>query len=208
MINEQDVWELLKRAGAILNGHFVYVSGKHGLEYINKYALYARVPATALLCLQIANQFANDEVDVVAGPAMGGVILSQWTAYYLARICDREVRAVFADKAGDDFVFGRGYDEFIPGKNVLVVQDVLTTGGDAKKTIEAVRDLGGNVVGLGALCNRGGVLSADVANPQKFAVLTAANMVSYDEKECPLCVQGVPINTDVGHGREFLARRE
>lgn len=157
----------------------------------------------------MAEQFADDNVHVVIAPAIGGVILSQWTAHHLSEMNGREVLAVYAEKSasGDTFVIKRGYDKLIPGKNVLVVEDVLTTGGSAKQVIEATRVIGGNVVGLGVLCNRGAVTTQDVADVPKMTALVNVTLDAWDEASCPLCKQNVPVNTDVGKGREFLARR-
>ena len=102
---------------------------------------------------------------------------------------------------------GGGYDKFLPGRRVLVVEDVLTTGGSAKKVVELARAAGGKVIGLGVLCNRGGVTPHDVGDvPQLFA-LTNIPLEVWMEGDCPLCKQGVPVNTDIGKGREFLARQ-
>jgi len=108
------------------------------------------------------------------------------------------------------FVIKRGYDKFVAGKNVLVVEDVLTTGGSAKKVAEATRAIGGNIVGLGVLCNRGGITPQDVADPPELFALVNMNLDSWDEEECARvgpCSKGVPINTEVGKGREYLARK-
>lgn len=146
-------------------------------------------------------------MDIVIAPAIGGVILSQWVAYHLTRTNNREVLAVYAEKSvyGDGFSIKRGYDKLVAGSAVLVVEDVLTTGGSAKEVIKAVRAIGGNVLGLGVLCNRGGITPRDMGI-SKLIALVSIKLDASDEKECPLCAKGVPINTDVGHGKEFLAR--
>ena len=90
---------------------------------------------------------------------------------------------------------------------VLVVEDILTTGGSVKKVIEATRAIGGEVVGLGVLCNRGGITSHDVGDVPKLFALVNVTLESWTEAECPLCAKGIPINTDVGKGRDFLARK-
>ncbi len=110
-------------------------------------------------------------------------------------------------KYEDKFVIKRGYDKLITGKNVLVVEDVLTTGGSVRKVIEATRAIGGNVIGVGALWNRGGITSQNVANVPKLISLVNRKLDEWDEKDCPLCKQGVPININVGKGREFLLRK-
>jgi orotate phosphoribosyltransferase len=114
------------------------------------------------------------------------------------------VYGVYAEKEGDSFAIRRGYGRLITGKKVLVVDDVLTTGGSVTKVIEAVRSIDGIVVGLGVICNRGGVTAHDVAVP-KLVSLAQIDLDSWRAEDCPLCAQNVPINIDVGKGREFLA---
>ena len=202
---------LLEKVGAIVNGHFILTSGGHAAVYVNKDALYPRTLITANLCRAIAEAFSRDRVEAVIAPAIGGVILSQWVAFHFTQLSGRharrEVFALYAEKAeGGSFVIGRGYDKFLPGRRVLVVEDVLTTGGSAKKVVELARAAGGKVIGLGVLCNRGGVTPHDVGDvPQLFA-LTNIPLEVWMEGDCPLCKQGVPVNTDIGKGREFLAR--
>jgi len=210
-MNEQEVLQVLGKVGAVIaNSHIVYTSGKHGTAYVNKDAVYPHTAETSRLCRAIAEWFADENVEVVIAPAIGGVILSQWTAHHLSEMNGHEVLGVYAEKSegGDAFVIKRGYDKLIAGKNVLVVEDVLTTGGSAKKVIEATRAIGGNVIGLGVLCNRGGITPEDVANPPKLFALVSIKLDAWDEAECPLCAQSVPINTDVGKGREYLARKK
>lgn len=208
-MKEQDVLQLLGNVGAVIkDSHIVYTSGKHGTAYVNKDAVYPHTKETSDLCRAIAEQFAGDGVDVVVAPAIGGVILSQWTAHHLSEITGAEVLGVYAEKTENDaFVIKRGYDKIVAGKNVLVVEDVLTTGGSVKKVIETVRALGGNVIGLGVLCNRGGITPSDVSNPPSLFALVNVKLDSWDEADCPLCAQNVPINTDVGKGREYLAKK-
>ena len=210
-MNEQEVLQVLANVGAVIaNSHIVYTSGKHGTAYVNKDAVYPHTKETSDLCRAIAEQFADESVEVVIAPAIGGVILSQWIAHHLSEITRREVFGVYAEKAesGDTFIIKRGYDKLVAGKNVLVVEDVLTTGGSAKKVVEATRALGGNIVGLGILCNRGGITPQDVADPPKLFALVNVKLDAWDEAECPLCAKSVPINTDVGKGREYLARKK
>jgi len=208
-MNEQEVLEVLGKVNAVvLDSHIVYTSGRHGTAYVNKDAVYPHTKETSQLCRAIAEQFADSGVEVVIAPSIGGVILSQWVAHHLTEITGREVLGVYSEKDGDSFVIKRGYDKIVQGKKVLVVEDVLTTGGSAKKVIEATRALGGDVVGLGVLCNRGGITPKDVANPLKLVSLINIKLDTWDEAECPMCSKGVPINTDVGKGREFLARKK
>ncbi len=225
-MNEQDVLQILDEVGAVItDSHVVFTSGKHGTAYLNKDALYPHTAETSRLCRAIAERFSHDTVEVVIAPAMGGVILSQLTAHHLTELNGYEVLGVYAEKEivtipdpenksrncyaeTGNFIIKRGYDQLIAGKNVLVVEDVLTTGNSAKKVIEATRVSGGNVIGLGVLCNRGGITPQDVADVPKLVALVNVNFNAWDEETCPLCARKVPINTDVGKGREFLARKQ
>ena len=210
-MNEQEVLQVLGKVGAVItDSHIVYTSGKHGTAYVNKDAVYPHTTETSRLCRAIAERFAADNVQVVIAPAIGGVILSQWMAHHLTEMNGHEVLGVYAEtsEGGDAFVIKRGYAELIAGKNVLVVEDVLTTGGSAKKVVEATRATGGNVIGLGVLCNRGGITPQDVADVPKITVLVNVKLDAWDEATCPLCKQNVPVNIDVGKGREFLARKQ
>ena len=210
-MNEQEVLRVLGKVGLVIaNSHIVYTSGKHGTAYVNKDAVYPHTKETSDLCRAIAQQFANDGVEVVIAPAIGGVILSQWTANHLTELTGSEVLGVYAEKAdsGDAFIIKRNYDKIVAGKNVLVVEDVLTTGGSAKKVVEATRAIGGKVIGLGVLCNRGGITTQDVADVPELFALANVKLDAWDEADCPLCAQSVPINTDVGKGREYLARKK
>jgi orotate phosphoribosyltransferase len=201
-----DVLKQLAQIDAVItNSHIVYTSGKHGSAYVNKDAIYPHTELTSSLCLEIAEHFANANVDVVIAPAVGGVILSQWVAYHLTQLTKREVLGVYAEKSGDEFVIKRGYDKLCKGKRVLVVEDILTTGGSVKKVVEALGAIGVQIVGAAALCNRGEVSTRDVGNPPELFSLTNIKLDAWDAGECPMCREQTPINTDVGKGREFLS---
>lgn len=199
--------QILEDAGAILtNDHFVLTSGKHASGYINKDAAYPHTEATRELCRMWAEDFAGQGIDVVVGPAMGAIILANNTASELTTITGRQVFGVYAEKVGEGFAFTRGYEQFIRGKRVLIVEDILTTGGSVKKVVDLVNNSGGQVVGVGVLANRGGVKPEDIGVDEIDALVTV-EMDSWEEEECRLCIDGVQVNTRVGKGREFLERK-
>lgn len=209
-MREDRVREIFTQTRAIITGsHVVYTSGKHGTDYVNKDAIYPYTEETDELCQAIAERSQDANVEVVIAPAVGGIILSQGVARHLTKMTGRKVFAIYAEKAdkGDAMVAKRGYDQFIPGKRVLVVDDVLTTGGSAKKIVELVKDLKGIIVGVHVLCNRGNVQPSDVGGVPIDALINV-QMAMYEPAECPLCANGVPINTEVGKGREFLAQKD
>jgi len=206
--SQEEILEILARVGAVItNSHIVYTSGKHGSAYVNKDAIYPHTRETSDLCQTLANLIPLAPQAVVA-PAVGGVILSQWVAYHFSSFWPGvwlDIPALYADKVGEEFVIKRGYEKIVSGKRVLVVEDVINTGGSVVKTIQAVRNVGGEVITVGALCNRGGVTADGLGVPYLFSLLNVT-MDAWLEAECPLCVQGIPINTSVGHGVQFIAR--
>lgn len=197
---EEPILRVLESVGAMItDSHVIYESGLHGRAYVNKDALFAHVGTTSSLCKEIARRFRNEGVEAVIGPAIGGVILSQWVAHHLSHQNAREVISAYAEKHGDDFVIKRGYDKLIDGRRVLVVEDVITTGRSLRKVVQVARHVGGIVIGAGILCNRGGVTSGDL-DVSWLDALVNVPMEAWAPENCPLCKEGVPINTDVGHG--------
>ena len=206
-MTESDVLDLLERVGAFRKGHFVYTSGRHGDTYINKDAIYPYTRDTSTLCRAIAERFKDSGIDVVVGPAVGAAILSQWVAYHLSEMNGRDVLSVYADKDGaGGFILKRGYDKLSAGKKALVVEDLMTTGGSVKKVMSALQNIGAKVVGVGVVCNRGGVTTNDIG-ASKLISLVNVQLDSWEEAECQLCERKIPVNTDIGHGREFVASR-
>lgn len=198
--------KLFEDAGAVItNSHIVYTSGKHGSAYINKDAIYPNTETISLLCQRLAKHFASHPVDGVLAPALGGIILSQWIAHHLSTLRGKTVFAVYSEKMEDDsFVIKRGYDKLLPGKNILVAEDVLNTGGSVLKVIQEAKKHRATVIGVAALCNRGAVTAQDLEVPEIKALIDV-NLEAWEAKSCPLCQKKVPINLSVGKGREFLA---
>lgn len=207
VVTADETKRIFEKTGVFLRGHFIYSSWKHGSYYINKDAVYPHTRIVSRLCSDLALHFMERAPQVVIGPATGGIILSQWVAHHATRKLRRQVLSVYAEKTGDgSFVIERDYGKLVTGKRVLVVEDILTTGTSARRVVEAVRMRGGDVVGVGALCNRGGVTVADLGGVPELYALLDVNFETWGKFECPLCQGGMPVNTDAGHGREYLAR--
>ncbi len=207
-MDEAQVLEVLQKVGAFRTGHFVFTSGLHADMYVNKDALYPYTTETSRLCREMAVRFRDKNIEAVSGPAIGAAILAQWVAYHLSEMTGHEVYAAGAEKDGEGgFVLRRGYDKIVEGKNVLVVEALTTTGGSIKKAIDAVRAAGGNVVGAIALCNRGEGTKEMIGNPPIFDQLVKLHLEQWPESECELCQGNIPVNTDIGHGKDFLAKK-
>ncbi len=202
--------DLLKTLGEInaliKDSHIVYTSGKHGSAYVNKDAIYPHTKLTSQLCLEIAKHYEGKEIDIVVAPAIGAVILCQWVAYHLSELEGRDVFSVYAEKndAGTDFVIKRGYDQLLKNKNCLVVEDIVNTGGSVLKVIRKVRELGGEVIGAAALCNRGSVTTKDLDQIPELYALVNVSLEAWEPSECPLCKQGIPLNTNVGKAKTSM----
>jgi len=204
-LSEADVLDILQKVGAFRAGHFVFTSGRHSDSYVLKDAMYAYSRETSAVCREMAERFKDEGVEAVIGPAIGAAILAQWTAYHMGEMTGRDVYSVYADKDGQGgFVIKRGYDKILSGKNVLVVEDLTTTGGSVRKVVEAVQKVGGKVVGVVVLANRGDVTKDAVGNPPRFECLVTLHLDSWDQDQCDLCKSNIPVNTDVGHGKAFL----
>ncbi len=202
MAVDVDVLAELERVGAILlDRHFVYKSGKHGSGYINMDPLFPDVALVSAICAQLVRPF-EDSFDTVASPATGGVVL----AFACAAQADaRRVAAVWADKHEGGFAFERaGFVEQIAGKRVLVVEDLLTTGGSVSAVCGLVAAHGGELVGVSAICNRGGVSAAQLGVP-RLESLATVDFEALDAAGCPLCAAEIPIVEDIGHGDAYKA---
>ncbi|MFA6520026.1 MAG: phosphoribosyltransferase family protein [Candidatus Paceibacterota bacterium] len=204
-----DILSMLKKVGAILpDSHFVGVSGKHIDTYITKDALFPHPLEVEKVCQMFAEKNKDLEVDIVAAPALGGIILAQGTAYALSKVKGKEILAIFTEKTPEgDQVFTRGYDKYVNGKNVLILEDLVTTGGSVQKVITSVKKAGGNVLAVSVMVNK----SPKVVNSELFGVpfnsLGELEVETYDEKDCPMCKNNAPINTQFGHGKKFLENR-
>jgi len=204
-----NVIQVLKSIGAIVtDSHFVYTSGKHGSVYIRKDMLYPNTTKTSQVCILFAQKFKNKDIDVVVGPSIGGIILSQWTAYHLSKLKNKKIISVFTEKdENSNQVFKRDYDKLVKNKKILIVEDLTTTGGSVKKVIESVKKAGGKIMAVCIMVNRDPekVNSKTIGHPLSHLGVFKAQ--SFDKDKCPLCKNKIPINTSVGHGKKFLSSK-
>ena len=176
--------DALREVGAVLEGHFQYASGRHGPLYVEKFRLLERPEATAQLCAQIAEHFADHRIELVVGPTTGGILLAHETARALGT-------PMFFAERGErgGRVFERGFT-FQPGQRTLIVDDVLTTGGSVHDTIDAVREAGGEPVGVGVVVDR---TNGATEFGLPFFACIALEVPSHPPTECPLCTSNIPL---------------
>jgi orotate phosphoribosyltransferase len=213
----QEARRILEDSGAILHGgHFGYISGDHGDGWIDKDAIFPHTERVSRLAELLAAAIGGREIDVVCGPATGGLIVSQWTAHHLG------LPSVFAEHGKEHgydpraaqpgplrppFVLKRGYDRLVAGKRVLVVDDVINTGESVAETGAAVKAAGGQVATVAAICSRGNAGPAEV-RCNDYVWLVEVQIPSWPAADCELCRRGVPINTRFAHGADFLAAQQ
>lgn len=178
------VLELFRKTGALLEGHFTYASGRHGREFMQAARVLQYPQHTEELCQAMAARFARDGVEVVIGPATGGIVLAYETARHL------NARCAFTEKDGEGgMALKRGF-AMKPGMRVLVVEDVTTTGGSIQKTINHLRDRGADIVGVSVLVDRsGGAVFFDY----RYEPLAHITMESWDPTDCALCKKNIPL---------------
>jgi len=181
--NGQDIILLFTSTGALLTGHFQLTSGLHSRQYL-QCALVLQDPRNAeRIGKLLADKFNGITVDVVVAPAIGGILVAHETARAIG------VRALFTEREAGMMTLRRGFS-IAPGERALVVEDVVTTGGSTRETIEAVSRAGGVVVGAGSLVDRSGG-DVDLGVPRR-ALLTLY-VPAYEPADCPLCRQGEPV---------------
>ena len=200
------VVDILKSTGAVItDSHFVGTSGKHFATYVNKDALYPHTAATSDVCRLFSEKVKDLDVDVVVGPMLGGIILSTWTAHHLSQLKGKEVLGVYTEKTPEGGMqFTRGYDKLVSGKKAVVVEDLTTTGGSAKKVVDAIKAIGGDVVAVSVMVNKNPKEVTSEYFGVPFFPLDVLEVPTYDDGKCPLCDSGVPINTTIGHGKKYL----
>lgn len=182
MLTKDEVISIFQNTRAMLTGHFRLTSGRHSDRYFQCAKVLQHPNHTETLCRELASRFAGEDVSVVIGPATGGIIVS----YEVARALG--VRSMFAERENGAMTLRRGFS-IEPGERVLVVEDVITTGGSVREVIEVVRGLGGKVVGAGVLVDRSnGTVDLGV----RTDALLTTEVVSYAPEDCPFCKQGIP----------------
>lgn len=183
MLEKEAILDLFRKAGAFLEGHFLLTSGLHSPYYVEKFKLLQYPRYVEQLAQAIAEHFTKERVDIVVGPAVGGIIL----AYEVARVFG--VRMAFTEREEGKMRFRRDFT-LSEKDNVLVVEDVVTTGASLLEVIEAVREKGASIIGVGVLVDRSG---GKVSLPYPYVPLLTMEMPVYTPDACPLCKESITL---------------
>ena len=192
----------------IENDHFVYDSGKHGSVYVSHQDIYTNpfvVSKLAFWLTRYIYPILKNRIDIILTPTNGCIALGQWLAYYLGQLIEeKRVLVLWAEKSWfkeeNKFVLPPMFEKYIINKDVLIVDDIVTSGGSIKDLARLVVNRGSRVSAGACLWNRGLVKIENLP----LISLIEKKLDDWNQKECLLCRDGVLINTDYGHGKEFL----
>ncbi len=183
MSSQTEIFEIFEKTGALLKGHFLLSSGLHSGLYFEKFQVLQYPEYVEILCRKLSSFFKDDPVEVVVGPTTGGVII----AYEVAK--NLKVRSIFAETGEGGRIFKRGFS-LKKDEHVLIVDDILTTGGSVKEVIQLVERNEGNIRGIGVLLDRSG---GNVKFDYPLKALAVTEVTNYRPEECPLCKKGEPL---------------
>ena len=182
-MTKQEIVEMLKEAEVLLEGHFLLTSGRHSDKYMQCAKIFQYAKYSEPLCKELADQYKNDNIELVIGPAIGAIQMSYEVGKQLG------VKNIFAERENGEMTLRRGFT-IEEGQRVLVVEDVVTTGGSVREVIDLVKANGGVVAGVGSIVDRtGGKIDFGVPYKSAFSM----DITSYEADECPICKTGAPL---------------
>jgi orotate phosphoribosyltransferase len=194
-MSEKRVLEILRSCDALLDGHFRYTSGRHGKQYFEKIRIVREPRFVDELGRMMAVRMDDirDEIDLVCAPAYGAVVFGYSTALHMGKrfaFLQRDSSAAMSVRAG--------FRDLVKDSRVLLVEDVCTTGGSIVESIAALESAGARVIQVGLIVDRtGGSLELEVP----YRALLTVEAVSWDEDECPLCAERLPITVPGSSGK-------
>ena len=183
-LTTEQVMDILKETGALQQGHFRLSSGLHSGNYVQCSQLLKFPRIAETVCAALAEKFQDEKIDMVVGPAIGGILV----AYEVARALN--VPGIFAERENGQMTLRRGF-HVEPGQRVIVIEDVLTTGGSAQEVVALLQGLGAEVVAAGSIIDRTAGNTIKLKVP--FKSLVKLEFETYTEEACPLCQESLPI---------------
>ena len=187
IMSENQVLDVYKSIGALLEGHFILSSGLHSRMYLQSALIFSNTNIAESLCKSLAVKVNNiiniKDIDIIVSPAMGGVIVGYELSRHLVK------KNIFAERKDGKFTIRRGF-QINKGQKVLVVEDIVTTGKSSLECFDCIRELGGDIIGEAALINRGGN-SVDLGIP--LVTLANLNIPNYDPDNLPEDLKNIPV---------------
>lgn len=180
MLTQEQALDCYRKTGAILKGHFKLTSGRHSDTYMQSAKLFIDTKQSEIVCKALAEKLAGEKIDLVVSPAIGGILMGYEVARQLG------VPNIFAERENGEMTLRRGF-AIEKGTKVVVVEDVVTTGGSVKEVVKLVQSMGAEVVAVASLVDRS---NGTVDFGVKYVNLISMEVVSYEPDECPLCKEG------------------
>ena len=168
--------------GALLEGHFLLTSGRHSNKYFEKFNLLSQPNAVSSLCKTISRKFIKKNIDIVIGAATGGIIL----AFEIAK--QLNTKGIFSERLDNKMVFRRGFS-ITKGQRVLLVDDVVTTGGSIFELIKLVEIYQANIVGISVMFDR---TNGEINFNYPYFALHSEKIKSWNLEDCPQCKNDIP----------------
>ena len=182
-MTSSEIIEMLKEAEVLLEGHFLLTSGRHSDRYMQSAKIFQNAKYSVPLCAELAEKYKDDNIEVVIGPAIGAIQMAYEVGKQLG------VKNIFAERENGKMTLRRGFT-IDKGQRVLIVEDVVTTGGSVREVMELVKECGGEIVGIGSIVDRtGGKIDFGVPYKSAFSM----DITSYEPDECPICKTGKPL---------------
>ncbi len=180
MLTQEQALDCYRKTGAILKGHFKLTSGRHSDTYMQSAKLFIDTKQSEIVCKALAEKLADEKIDLVVSPAIGGILMGYEVARQLG------VPNIFAERENGEMTLRRGF-AIEKGTKVVVVEDVVTTGGSVKEVVRLVQSMGAEVVAVASLVDRS---NGNVDFGVKYVNLISMEVLSYEPDECPLCKEG------------------
>ncbi len=186
-MRNEDLLNIFRETGALLEGHFQLTSGLHSNQYFQCAKVLQYPRHCESLCAVIASEFKQVGIDVVIAPALGGIVVGQEVGRQLG------ARTIFAERKDGAMQLRRGF-EIRSGERVLACEDVITTGGSIAEVITIARNAGGRIIGAASIVDRSnGKVQLPVDGGGKQYSILRMDVVAYKPEQCPLCAKGLPV---------------
>ena len=182
-MNSEEYIKIFKDSGALLDGHFILTSGRHSSSYFQCAKLLQYPKYLELFSKNIADHFNENEIDLVVSPAIGGIVLGTEVGRLLRK------RTVFAERVDGEMKLRRGF-EIKTNEKILIVEDVITTGGSVKEVMSLVQSFGAAIIGVGVIVDRS---SGSVVLHENQLSLASLEVKSYDSSDVPSELASIPV---------------
>ena len=192
MLTEREIEDLFVESGALKEGHFKMTSGLHSSRYVDKFKILSKPRLASPLLTEMAERWKSNNIELVVGPAVGGIILSYEIARQLG--CD----GIFLERKNGKMALSRGFS-IEKSQRILIVEDVVTTGGSVNEVCEVLKQLGGEIAGISLMVDRSG---GKVDFGIKTDSLIQLDLELFEPESCPMCSDEIELEIPGGSGKD------